>query len=102
MSAWPGSEGAPLFKTAEKSGKPELVGIFNYFEPGKLGKMKGVDKDECVTNVGCNISHIKKHVYDGEWSRKGQACCFTHVLRNTQSALRPAQVRHIAILLLWR
>ena len=77
MSAWDGSKGAPLFKTAEKSGKPELVGIFNYFEQGKL---KRLNEDECVTNVGCNISHIKKHVHSEVWSKIGQACWFTHVL----------------------
>ena len=72
MPAWDGSEGAPLFKTGEKSGTPQLVGIFHFSQDSTK---KRATEDESVANVGCKISHIKKHVDIGEWSRKGQTSC---------------------------
>ena len=79
MSAWDGSEGAPLFMTKEETGKPQLVGIINYSQESTK---RGVAKDESVTNVGCYISHIKRHVDSGEWNEKGQASCSALVLEH--------------------
>ena len=71
MSTWPGSEGAPVFKTDEKSGKPQLVGIFNYSQPWDETVD---DEDEAVANIACNIDHIKKHISGEQWTKKGQTC----------------------------
>ena len=79
MSTWDGSAGAPLFKTEEKTGKPRLVGIFNF---NQENTKRGVAEDESVANVGCNISHIKKHVHSGKWNKKGQASCSALVLEH--------------------
>ena len=76
MSTWDGSAGAPLFKTEEKTGKPQLVGIFNFSQENTK---RGVAEDESIANVGCNISHIKKHVHTGVWNKKGQTSCSTLV-----------------------
>ena len=79
MSTWDGSAGAPLFKTGEKSGTPQLVGIFNFTQKNTK---RGVAEDESDTNVFCNISHIKKHVDSGEWNKKGQTSCSALVLEH--------------------
>lgn len=72
MSTWDGSDGAPLFMTHEKTGKPQLVGIYNYC---RLHPRKGVGKEEALANLGCSIHHIKKHVATGQWDKKGQISC---------------------------
>lgn len=74
MNAWTGSEGAPLFKTLEKSGEPILVGIFSH----SRSRPKEKHEDESVTNVGSNIDHIKRHVSSGQWNSKGQTSCLAH------------------------
>ena len=75
MSAWTGSEGAPLFKTREKSGEPILVGIFSFSQSRPREK----DEHESLSNVGSNIHYIKKHVTDKQWSSKGQISCLAHM-----------------------
>ena len=69
MSTWDGSDGAPLFVTDEKTGKPQLVGIYNY---SRKHTRKGAGEDEALVNLGCNIHHIKGHVATGKWSKEGQ------------------------------
>ena len=65
--------------TKEETGKPQLVGIINYSQESTK---RGVAKDESVTNVGCYISHIKRHVDSGEWNKEGQASCSALVLEH--------------------
>ena len=72
MSTWDGSDGAPLFMTNEKTGKPQLVGIYNY---SQKHPQKGAGEDEALANIGCNIHQIKTHVATGQWNKKGQTSC---------------------------
>ena len=72
MSTWDGSDGAPLFMTNEKTGKPQLVGIYNY---SRKHPQKGAGEDEALANIGCNIRQIKTHVATGQWNKKGQISC---------------------------
>ena len=67
MSTWDGSDGAPLFMTNEKTGKPQLVGIYNY---SRKHPQKGAGDDEALANIGCNIRQIKTHVATGQWNKK--------------------------------
>ena len=71
MSTWDGSDGAPLFMTNEKTGKPQLVGIYNF---SQKYDGKGAE-EEALANIGCTIHHIKGHIETGQWSKKGQISC---------------------------
>lgn len=76
MSIWRGSQGAPLFKTDDKLGTPQLVGIFIFSQPWNK---KEDEKEKSLSSVACNIVHIKKHFATGEWNKKGQIFCLTPI-----------------------